>query len=380
MNLFISLTSDFILLIFNLSLYVKLTQLKKEDTLHRALMYAGSALIITCYAVTAYVFKVPCTIASFFCMSIPSFFLFLYLAKYRGFRFIVTFCFADTLTYILAFCVKGIAILGGFKGEVISLIFLIIFCIGAYAFLEPYCSRYRELMEHVTDGWNMMAVSALLIYILLSFAAAYPAPLINRTEYFPVYFFMCMTILSFYCVFLSLIIQKSKLNKMNILLQQQKYWQRLAYLDELTQLANPAAYRQRTTELEQRKSHTGSCYLLIFDIDDFKKFNDSYGHHTGNLILQSTAAFFFSEFSEKHYEFFRIGGDEFAAIVTDVSQKEILETVRKINTLSLDQELVCTYSCGYSEVDFSGEKPFETAFVKADKAMYTAKKKKKANC
>ena len=204
-----------------------------------------------------------------------------------------------------------------------------------------------------------------------------PSPVITRIEYIPVYLLLCLTVLSFYAVFIVLIDQKAKLTRANLLLQQQQHWHDLAYLDELTQLANQAAYAARTAELEKDHSREDSFFVIIFDIDDFKHVNDTYGHHYGNIVLKKTADFFLTAFPAPHYEFFRVGGDEFAAIVSGISQEELQVQVKKINTMALREDLGCTYSCGAAEVDFSGENPFETAFIQADEAMYSVKTRKK---
>ena len=372
----LSIFNDLLILVFNLTLYERLTLLKKDTPLYRRLMYGGALVIMAVYVVTAYGFHVPNVLACFLCMTVPSFILFLSLSKYKDARFIVTFCFVDTLSYVIAFCSKVAQLHEGNIGSILSFAVLLVLCVGVYLISRPYYARYRELMDRVNHGWGPMAICAVLVYVLLIFFGAYPKPIAQRLEYIPVYALLCVTVLSFYGVFIVLIKQKAKLSRANILLQQQKHWRKLAYLDELTQLANQAAYDERTAELEKEEDHR-SCAVIIFDIDNLKYINDTYGHYMGNLCLKKTAEFFLLNFSEKHYEFYRIGGDEFAAIVIDEPENKIRSRVSGINRMEAGLETGCTCSCGYAIVDFTQEKAFEQAFIAADKAMYVVKSEKK---
>ena len=374
----VSLISDLIILIFDLSLYMRLTLLKKDCPRTRGIMYGGVCVITAAYVICAYVLHVPYSAASFLCMTVPSFLLFLFLSKYKTARFLVTFCFVDTVTFIIAAFGKIALILGGSVGGILSCLVLLILTSVTFRLVKPYCSKYRELQDRVSSGWAPMAVSTVFIYVLLIVSAAYPQPMITRLEYIPVYLLLCVTILSFYAVFIVLIMQKAALTKANRLLQQQQHWHDLAYLDELTHLANPASYAARTQELESSQSHDSNYSVLVFDIDNFKHVNDSFGHQVGNEVLQKTADFFMKEFSRENYEFFRVGGDEFAAIASGVTEAQVQQQVMKINQMEPDCKLGYSYSCGFSSVDFSRESAFETAFIEADRAMYAVKTAKKS--
>ena len=379
MDTAIAIFSDIIILVFNLSLYIRLTPLKKDTPLYKGILYTAILVSTGLYMVCSYVFHVPYALASLLCMSIPSFILLLVLCKYKGSRFLVTFCFVDTVTFIIAAFAKFAQVLSGLAGGVVSMAVMLVLCVLTYLSLRPYCPRYRELLEQVPKGWTPMAVSAVFNYILLTIASAYPKPMMERMEYLPVYAFLCVTILVFYVVFIVQILQKAQLTKANQLLQQQQHWHKLAYMDPLTGLANAASYASRTQELEQQDSRDSDYYLLIFDIDDFKHVNDTYGHPAGNEVLKNTAAFFLSSFPPEHFEFFRVGGDEFAAIVSGMTDAQVRDAVEKINTMPLDRKPGCTYSCGSAQVDFSGDQAFHQALGQADRAMYEAKSRKKSN-
>jgi GGDEF domain-containing protein len=90
-----------------------------------------------------------------------------------------------------------------------------------------------------------------------------------------------------------------------------------AITDELTGLYNARYFRLILNQLIERarKNHF-PVTLLLFDIDDFKQYNDQYGHGVGDEILRQTAALM-RRCTRKHDQVCRIGGDEFAVIFWD---------------------------------------------------------------
>lgn len=377
MDIVISLLSDLSILIFDLGLYMQLTPLAKETRLYKGIAQGGVILITLAYVITAYVLHVPYGAASFICMTLPSFLLFFCLSKYKNARFLVSFCFVDTVTFIIAAVSKIILLEFGTLGGIMSCLFVMLLCSIVYCMIRPHCPTYRALMEQVPHGWGPMAVSTVLIYMLLIVSVTFPTPLITRMEYVPLYMLLYLTILSFYMVFIVLIQQKAKLAKAYNLLQQQQRWHDMAYQDELTQLANHASYDARVTELEKSRPQDQPYAIMVLDIDNFKHVNDTYGHHFGDVVLRKSADFFQASFPETQYEFFRIGGDEFAAIVKGVSGDILQKEVRKLNQLPMQEDLPCTYSCGFALVDFGKPHAFESAFIKADESMYQIKSAKK---
>jgi len=93
--------------------------------------------------------------------------------------------------------------------------------------------------------------------------------------------------------------------------------QKLAITDELTGSYNCRYFRHFLTSIldRARRMHF-PVTLLLFDIDDFKKYNDQFGHATGDEILKQAAALM-KRCTRQHDLVARIGGDEFAVVFWD---------------------------------------------------------------
>ena len=90
------------------------------------------------------------------------------------------------------------------------------------------------------------------------------------------------------------------------------------YRDKLTGLRNAAAYMKKTAEFDQRRQMAGEAEklqygIMVFDVNFLKKTNDTYGHEAGNELLRRASRIICKVFD--HSPVFRIGGDEFTAIL-----------------------------------------------------------------
>ncbi|MCU0916327.1 MAG: GGDEF domain-containing protein [Planctomycetes bacterium] len=96
-----------------------------------------------------------------------------------------------------------------------------------------------------------------------------------------------------------------------------RYLERLATTDDLTGLKNRRYLWEFARQiLDHARQTRGRVTLLVFDIDDFKHYNDVYGHLTGDEILRQ-AALLMRRCCRSHDVVGRIGGDEFAVVFWD---------------------------------------------------------------
>ncbi|MHC4312640.1 MAG: GGDEF domain-containing protein [Planctomycetota bacterium] len=99
-----------------------------------------------------------------------------------------------------------------------------------------------------------------------------------------------------------------------------RYLEKLATEDDLTGLKNRRYIREFSRQIiEHAMKENGRVTLLIFDIDNFKHYNDVYGHSAGDEIL-SQAAVLMRRCCRGHDVVGRIGGDEFAVVFWDEPQ------------------------------------------------------------
>ncbi|WP_281886155.1 diguanylate cyclase [Paenibacillus sp. YYML68] len=135
--------------------------------------------------------------------------------------------------------------------------------------------------------------------------------------------------------------------------------------DSLTKLYNRKYFDNRLRSALQQR-HPVS--VLFSDIDNFKKLNDTKGHHMGDQVLRQAAQIIMEETGEAG-TCGRYGGEEMVVLVTDpdVLPEELAERIRA----RIEQETIVTVSMGYSV--FKKGIHAEELIQQADEAMYKAK-------
>jgi diguanylate cyclase (GGDEF)-like protein len=153
----------------------------------------------------------------------------------------------------------------------------------------------------------------------------------------------------------------------------------LAMIDSLTGLYNRRFGEQRLASEVARSARKGHpLTVVLFDLDEFKYINDTYGHAVGDLALQEFAAAITRAIREGDLAV-RLGGDEFLLILPEchVSQLHfVLERIGPIEVSWQNRKIAVKYSAGWKEYA-SGDEP-ETILAAADKALYTKKRASKA--
>jgi len=120
------------------------------------------------------------------------------------------------------------------------------------------------------------------------------------------------------------------------LAQRIRHLERLATEDDLTGLKNRRYIREFARQIiEYAKKENGQVTLLVFDIDDFKHYNDRYGHATGDDILKQ-AAILVRHCCRSHDVVGRIGGDEFAVVFWEEPQSRRPRTEDRPQTKDLE--------------------------------------------
>lgn len=150
--------------------------------------------------------------------------------------------------------------------------------------------------------------------------------------------------------------------------------------DSLTELLNRRSFDQILSLYEKDRS---SFALILADVDVFKQINDTCGHDTGDRILKRVAALLHTAFRSIDYVC-RIGGDEFAVIMVDMSRElyyTIPDKIAETNgLLAVPEDGLPAVSLS-AGVAFSNENGFcGSLFRAADSALYTAKAHGRCGC
>jgi len=155
-------------------------------------------------------------------------------------------------------------------------------------------------------------------------------------------------------------------------------------MDGLTGVGNRSYYDATLIEEWSNAFVTSSpITLVMFDIDYFKKYNDTYGHLSGDICLQSIAQAINGLFSEDcGYTFCRYGGEEFSLILPSTNMAGgikvahlLHDTVEKLNILHKSSEVadIVTLSIGVATIVPTLYLKPETLIEAADSALYHSK-------
>lgn len=151
----------------------------------------------------------------------------------------------------------------------------------------------------------------------------------------------------------------------------QEVLQELVDRDSLTGLAN-----RRALPGVLRQVHATGATILFFDLNDFKKINDSYGHQMGDACLQRFARVLEAGFRPEDHVI-RYAGDEFVVIAPAAEPPQVLEHVERMRERLKFERAdgpPIRFSVGHSYLPVHGEA--ESALRVADEAMYRDKNRK----
>lgn len=158
--------------------------------------------------------------------------------------------------------------------------------------------------------------------------------------------------------------------------------------DPLTELYNRRYLEQMFDENFDKAQFNKSCFgFFILDLDDFKLYNDTYGHIKGDETLKSVAGKLKQNSQREVDSVFRLGGEEFCGLIMADSSIEIFESIQniqnEIKNLKIEHKSstykVVTVSIGVCIIDKFDVKDFDKMYQIADDYMYKAKENGK-NC
>ncbi|MEM7099514.1 MAG: diguanylate cyclase [Pseudomonadota bacterium] len=156
--------------------------------------------------------------------------------------------------------------------------------------------------------------------------------------------------------------------------------ERMAHTDALTNMFNRRFFMQRLgEEFERVRRHGSHLSVLIFDLDHFKRVNDTYGHDVGDAVLVAVAEVV-AKYKRITDVACRLGGEEFALLLPETGRKGAVNLANRIRqgvagydfSKACSGKLDITVSIGVATVSQSTGTP--ESFLKiADRALYKAK-------
>ena len=150
--------------------------------------------------------------------------------------------------------------------------------------------------------------------------------------------------------------------------------------DSLTGLRNTTSYKNWMAELDKEiKNKTAKFGIVIFDLNQLKKTNDTYGHDVGDKLIVAAAKAISDVF--KGSPVFRIGGDEFLAILKHRDLENCEELFASLdavceNTIIEEKDKIhISIARGFAVFKADKDFCFNDVFKRADNAMYENKRK-----
>ncbi len=213
---------------------------------------------------------------------------------------------------------------------------------------------------------SMMSLSAYFIYILIAYYS-----MKYENLWLEVVYPLIFSIAAFTFAYIVKYLIKSRDFE-------QQY--KLATTDGLTELYNHRYFQEQIRmQIEQSKRYNHNFSLIIIDIDFFKKFNDTFGHQSGDAVLRQVAQTLKRNVRATDIVC-RYGGEEMSIILPNTGKDEAFSTAQKICErvaskkfkLAGDKETNVTISLGVSTFPYDGDNA-PAIIEAADKRLYNAK-------
>ena len=159
--------------------------------------------------------------------------------------------------------------------------------------------------------------------------------------------------------------------------------EQLSMTDQLTNLPNRRNFDERIRlEWDRAIRDKTPISILFADLDEFKKYNDTYGHQQGDIALQTLARVFTMEFKRSVDFVARWGGEEFVVLLTNTDGSSAYRIAERLRAhaeyteipLSNSELTKMTVSLGINTILPTPGECVEDFISNADKALYLAKK------
>ena len=390
---FLLYANDIIMTVYLAAIFVIIIDLKFsiKKTISIMLCFLVIALPLYFYLISLSLNR---GLISLLVFSIPSFIICYFLSKYKGFRFVFTFCTVDLIGFVVIAIARTLGMLFDDSPLVIFIALNIQYITLIFASLNIR-EGYIKIQRTLTSGWVSFGIVTIFFYMMMYLLSSYPVAMIERIEYLPVFYAFIVTVISVYIVIYFAVIKsvkiydeeknrelsKAKLDLEDSKLQLKELYVKLAYTDALTGLKNRTAFEEKKIELSSELNHEINISCLMIDLNNLKHTNDNYGHDKGDEILKNFSVLL-QEVFESTQTIYRIGGDEFIILFKDMFCEDIKEQIdllrRKVTDRNKTSIYKISFAAGVSDTCQCKTKDIDELILNADRRMYENKKSLKA--
>ncbi|MDU1413489.1 MAG: GGDEF domain-containing protein [Clostridium sp.] len=160
-----------------------------------------------------------------------------------------------------------------------------------------------------------------------------------------------------------------------------KVLKELAYTDGMTGVKNKTSYLEKVSKINETLISKSNVAVIIFDLNNLKIINDTLGHENGDLLIINSSKIICDTF--KSSNIYRIGGDEFVAILENSDLHECTKLINKMNLEIVKfnknslNNINVSIAYGLAIYNKTMDTCYESVFSRADKEMYINKAKMK---
>ncbi|MDC7290342.1 GGDEF domain-containing protein [Blautia schinkii] len=296
-------------------------------------------------------------------------------AVYRGGRLWFTvLSIGAAETAVRFFTESAVVLMKGKAPLKICLNFLLLLVIGI--FFHKIREKYRDILE--VDGVNWSGLTLRVGFIFFIFCML---GMIQVWDYGPGGLILAAglaaIVLMWYCTLLENVWFEGELSRSNAMADELKEFKRIAYIDELTGLKNRRALDE---DLERLKTEKSPFTYIVFDINDLKEVNDTYGHMMGDAFI-CRAAEVLREAGSGSIGIYRTGGDEFVLLFsgcTEDTERLYRETMLQMSSgFFRCGSKVYGMAAGFGKMNDYVNDSVDTVMRRSDMEMYRNKSKMK---
>lgn len=281
----------------------------------------------------------------------------------KGFKTVTALCLIEFFGVLFAQLLE----ICDFFNSLMAVHAMVVICLGVGIY--NCISKLRQGISVRVMIWYMVALVEQAVFGFMDILAFY-----GENKYGNGFFYRIGSIIFIIIIMLSSMTSAYEGKKKQI---QKETLEQMAYMDYITKLGNRRAFERACDEVKKKKQ---GVTILFIDLNGLKQINDNYGHEYGDRAIKHVARLI-QEHSSQDMQGYRLGGDEFCALIQHKTGENIEEMCVQINEelkdISKNEPRLLSIAYGYAEHDPKGKKTLDDTLKKADAQMYEKKARMK---